>query len=514
MRKVTQGTKSKRATKRTKTKQHVVMKKKADTKLKRVGKSTIRSALVAALKSQSGRKDIKFDKSPDVANRAKDSVPIEQRAGYPVKRAKGSVDPKNWVTDKGVKVHVDFRRPAWLPDDWGQGVKITKPTAHSRGTSGGTYTVIIAPDGKIWYHRGPAEEYAGYKFSLKLGFNGQVRLAKLQGEQQIQLARMAIKDSKEGNATRLIGTDPDERLFKVLSPTERKHLVAKDKFHFAIVSARRATSVSGIADIFTVQTQLLQAGVTPTWYVDEASVKDYQKLGLKAVVGGKLTAARNKALRDANKAGKVCVQLSDDISAWDYRDGKQAQVREFDAMNKAFAACARIIVSPVAAARFILAKMRGAEGAQKPKLGGVYMLGSCSAAMCGDMFQRQHFILGDFFVVDVGSTVLFDEEMMLKEDYDFSCAHIKKYGSVMRCNRMTLSVKHYDNAGGACSNRDKKGREECRNVAILSRKWPRVFTPNPKRKGEVIMRWKRDDATTDTGDLDLITSKKKRARSA
>lgn len=513
MGKVALRTKSKSSMK---TARRTVTKRKTNTKLKRVGKSTIRSALIADLKEQSGRKDIKFDKSHAVASRTKDSVPIEQRAGYPVKRAKGSVDPKKWVTEKGVKVHVDFKRHAWLPDDWGQGVKITTPTAHSFGSSGGTYTVMIAPDGKIFYHRVEAEKYAGYKFSLQLGFNGQVRLAKLQGEQQIQLARMAIKDTKEGSGSGLIGTDPDARLFKVLSPAERRHLVAKEKFHFAVVSARRATSVNGIADIFTVQTQLLQAGVTPTWYVDEASVKDYQKLGLKAVVGGKLTAARNKALRDANKAGKVCVQVSDDISAWEYRDGKQATVREFDAMNKAWAAATRIIVSPVAAARFMLAKMRGAEGALKPKLGGVYMLGSCSAAMCGDVFQRQHFILGDFFVVDTGSKVLFDEEMTLKEDYDFSCAHIKKFGSVMRCNRMTLNVKHYDNAGGACSNRDKKGLEEKRNIAILCRKWPKVFSPNPKRKGEVIMRWKHDEKTTTDKAHDGLDSgtSKKRARSA
>jgi hypothetical protein len=125
-----------------------VVTKGSSTKLSRVSKHTIRSALVAGLKAQSGRKDIKFDKSADVATRAMDSVAIEQRAGYPVKRAKGSTDPKDWETEKGVKVHVDFKRHAWLPDDWGQGVKITIPTAHSTGTSGGTYTVIIAPDGK------------------------------------------------------------------------------------------------------------------------------------------------------------------------------------------------------------------------------------------------------------------------------------------------------------------------------------------------------------------------------
>jgi len=521
MGKVTRGANAKRRATKPKQIAKTMKKSKKVVKLKRVSKHTIRSALVASLKAQSGRKDIKFDQSADVADRAMHSVPIEQRAGYPVKRAKGSVDPKDWMTEKRFKdrpqekVHVDFKRHAWLPDEWGQGVKITIPNAHSTGTSGGTYTVMVAPDGKVFYHRGPAEEYAGYKFSHELGFNGQVRLAKLQSEQQIQLARMAIKDSKEGEASGLIGTDPDERLFKVLSATERKHLVAKDKFHFAVVSARRATSVSGIADIFTVQSQMHQAGVTPTWYVDKESLKDYQKLGLKAVVGGKLTAARNKALRDANKMGKICVQLSDDISAWEYRDGKPAKVRDFDAMNKAHAAAKRIICSPVAAARFILAKMRGAEGTQKPKLGGVYMLGSCSAAMVGDMIQRQHFIIGDFFVVDVGSKVLFDEEMTLKEDYDFACSHIQKFGSVMRCNRMTLNVKHYANSGGACSNRDKKGREEFRNIAILTRKWPKVFTPNPKRKGEVIMRWKGDNSVKDEAfddGQDFFPSTKKKAR--
>mmetsp|Transcript_92878 Transcript_92878/g.161391 ORF Transcript_92878/g.161391 Transcript_92878/m.161391 type:complete len:491 (-) Transcript_92878:80-1552(-) len=457
-------------------------------------KTTIRSALVAGLKSQSGRKDLKFDKSPDVASRAMNSVPVEQRAGYPVKRAKGSFNPMHWKTTNSVKVEVDFARHAWLPDEWGQGVKITQPTAHSTGHTGGTYTVIVAPDGKIFYHRKPAEDYAGYQFSKELGFNGQIRLAQLQAQQQIQLARMAIRESKKGTGQALITTDSDETLFRHLSAAERKHIVHKNNFHFGVISARRATSPSGIADIFTVQTQLVEAGITPTWYVDAASVKDYKKLGLQAVVGGKLTAARNMALRDASKAGKICVQLSDDISAWEYRAGKVADVRDFDAMNAAHAAAKRIIVSPVAAARFILAKMRGADGAQKPKLGGVYMLGSCSRSFVGDMFQRQHFILGDFFVVDTGSNVRFDEEMTLKEDYDFACAHIQKHGSVMRCNRMTLNVKHYKNAGGACTNRDKKGQEERRNVAILKRKWPGVFTAHPTRKGEVVMRWKRDNA--------------------
>jgi len=205
-------------------------------------------------------------------------------------------------------------------------------------------------------------------------------------------------------------------------------------------------------------------------------------------------------LRDARMAGKVCVQLSDDISAWEYRDGANAAVRTDDAMNAAHAKARRYIVSPVAAARFIAAKMRSAEAPQ-PKLGGVYMLGSCARTFVGEAFVRQHFILGDFFVVDHDSKVNFDDEMRLKEDYDFACAHIKAHGSVMRCNRMTLNVKHYDNGGGACTNRDKKGQEEKRNVDILHRKWPGCFRANPKRKGEVIMKWRAlPDNADDDGD--------------
>jgi len=274
-----------------------------------------------------------------------------------------------------------------------------------------------------------------------------------------------------------------------------------------VISARRATKIQGVSDIMMVQTQLQEAGAVPTWYVDEESVKDYRALSLKAVVGGKLTEARNKALQDARKKGMACVQISDDISAWEYRDGPNAKERTDAAANAAHAAARRLIVSPVAAARFILAKMRGASKPQ-PKLGGVYMLGSCARTFGGEAFSTRHFILGDFFVVD-GGKVNFDEEMRLKEDYDFTCSHIKAHGSVMRCNRMTLNVKHYANAGGACTNRDKKGQEERRNIEILQKKWPGVFRSNPKRKNEVIMRWKKgadtDNVEEDDGLADDTT---------
>jgi len=240
----------------------------------------------------------------------------------------------------------------------------------------------------------------------------------------------------------------------------------------------------------------LSAGVTPTWYVDEDSLEAYRALGLRAVVGGKLTPARNRALADARRQGKVCVQCSDDISCWEYRVGEQAKERTMDAQNKAHRNSKRYVVSPVMAAQFVLAKMRGVEEARKPQLGGAYILGDCSRTWGGEAFSRRHFILGDFLVAD-DSKVRFDERLTLKEDYDFVAQHIHTHGSVMRCNRLTFSAKHYSNSGGAVDNRDAAGTKEQANMAILFQKWPNAIYPHGTRRNEVVLRWPSDGKATE-----------------
>lgn len=89
-----------------------------------------------------------------------------------------------------------------------------------------------------------------------------------------------------------------------------------------------------------------------------------------------------------------------------------------------------------------------------------------------------------------GGVQRFDEEMTLKEDYDYTAQHIARHGGILRCNRMTVSAKHHA-PGGAESLRDKKGLEEQRNIAILLRKWPKAFRAHPKRKNEVVLQWPR-----------------------
>jgi len=449
-----------------------LIKKAKSVKATKPGRRNLRTALVLKMKQQAQTLRGSKVKGQDFKKATADiagNVPPKQRAGYPLVKTK--VKPEDWVTDGGKQVFVDLGRCNWLPDDWGQGVKLTNPIARSRPGHGGTYTVFVSPCGRVFYHKWAIEDFIGRELTFKDGVNGQMRQAQLQGK-----------------------VTAEKDFFQLLSAKERKVLPSADALHFCVVSARRTSSPEGVQGICTVEALFKQAGVQPTWYVDKESVEEYRKLGLKAVVGGKLTPARNMGLDDAARKKKACVQVSDDISRWEYHHGPKATSREDDAVNAACAAAKVFVLSPVSAARFLLAKMRAAapdaEG-RTPQLAGVYPLGSCARAFGGEAFTSNQFIIGDFFVVDK-SPIRFDTEMKLKEDYALTCAHIEKHGGVVRSNRMTIQAKHQTNTGGACTTRDKKGKEEQRNIAILMRRWPRAFRLNPKRPNEVIMRWPTD----------------------
>merc|ERR1719171_3407850 len=94
-------------------KKKMVNKKRAEST--RIKKSTIRSALVSSIKAATGRKDINIKSASKAASTTQTSIPIEKRAGFPVKLVPGAVHPKNWKTHNGVPITVDFSRARWLP---------------------------------------------------------------------------------------------------------------------------------------------------------------------------------------------------------------------------------------------------------------------------------------------------------------------------------------------------------------------------------------------------------------
>lgn len=422
--------------------------------------------------------------------RAKDLPKPRERLGAPLSERGFPVE--RWPAN----VLVDAERVFWLPDDWGQGIKNT-------GT-GGTYIGWVSPEGRYVYHRNlrgttGVETIVGRPLTALDGFNGMLR--RIQGH------------VPPGADSRFLTT--------VLTAAEQKHIAPATRFHFCIVSARRADTNAGQHSIMVVEAHFRNAGVRPTWYVDEASVEAYKALSLDVVVGGKLTPARNKALADAAARKKVCVQVSDDISLWEYFDVKKLKgpQEDFSKANAAVDAAERhgkcYKISPVAAAQFILAKMRSHAGdaSTRPQLGGVLPQSNPAMGVAGEAFAHQHFILGDFFVVD-SSDCRFDPAMTLKEDYDFTCSHLARHGAVLRCNRMIVRAKHGTNDGGAVSERDKAGAKERENIAILMRKWPGAIRPHGRRQNEVTLCWAQWHGHRDGDGQEAGLQKRKRSGAA
>lgn len=364
----------------------------------------------------------------------------------------------------GITIHTG-QRACWLPPDWAMGVKTTCRSY---------LPVFISPEAKTYYHKTAIEQVLGRKLDENHSLQIAIHTAKV---------RIAAGLSYTG---REVSSPDAAKLLEHLSPAEQQKLAKVSDFHFGVVSAKRATVMSGIKDICKVEAALRADGIKARWYVDAESLKAYQELGLDAVVGGKLTPARNMVLDDAKKFGKrFCVQVSDDISGWDFStyDGGKPESLE---MANVLARKPMLHVGPLAAAQFLAASME----VRKVKLAGVHPTANAARALGQEIWGTHTFILGDFFVSDASSPVRFDTSMTLKEDYDYTCSHIHKYGGIARCNRLFLRVKHSTNAGGAVATRDDKGEEERKNIRILQAKWPGRFRENPHRKNEVIMTWR------------------------
>jgi len=409
-------------------------------------------------------------------------------AAWAKRREKQAPPPGGWPKPPAhwpPGVRVDIGRPvSWLPEDWGQGVKTTCVSK---------LLAYVSPEGKVYYHKHMVEQACGRKLAS--------RGADVAGVWAKRWAQTMIAEGKNFHRKPIVFKQ-DEKLFVELTKAEFRHLPkSADALHFAVVSARRADSEQGLRSIVNVQAQLLAGGAKPTWYVDAASLDSYKKLGLNAKVGGKLVPARNLALKDAQRLGKPCVQVSDDIYSWTLYGGPAGRalglVKKGDLSggNVAAKRAKRLRISPAAAARYLLARMRAArDGAGKnagPRLAGVFPLGNTGQAFCDTPTATDRFILGDFFVAD-SSPCRFDPRMTLKEDYDFTCSHLAKHGQVFRCNRMFVAAVHEVNQGGAVSERDSAGKRERENIVILKEKWPGVFHLNGRRGDtQVIMSWKR-----------------------
>lgn len=210
---------------------------------------------------------------------------------------------------------------------------------------------------------------------------------------------------------------------------------------------------------------------SPYWYVGHGEWDAYKKAGaLNVIESGGLCESRNAALRDAFKINAWCCQISDDLSSigaavYDSisRQIKRAPLSFFDAISN-------------------LCEMMKADRAY---------LGGCAPTanpyFMHEPFKRQSFIVGDLILVKP-CKIFFDQNLRLKEDYDYTLQHLETFGSVLRFDYILPSFAHRTNKGGAVEYRTSDREKEA--IAYLQKKWPGVLVRNPRRWDEILLRWK------------------------
>lgn len=216
--------------------------------------------------------------------------------------------------------------------------------------------------------------------------------------------------------------------------------------YLAVVSTARPQSVEPMTEMIG----------EATWYT-----RHQDEYGDERIEG--LCNARNAALTDAFAAGLPCVQVSDDLTKLERLVGEKG-------------------TEPLVFREAVEA-MQSALALSDARLAGVAP--TSNAFYASHKIKRRHFIVGDLVMVEP-CDLFFDASLPLKEDYDYTCQHLEKYGAVARIDWILAHFRHRDNAGGAVAVRTPELEQEA--IATLMQKWPGWIKLNPKRANEVLLR--------------------------
>lgn len=100
--------------------------------------------------------------------------------------------------------------------------------------------------------------------------------------------------------------------------------------------------------------------------------------------------------------------------------------------------------------------------------------------------SSNNFIIGTFSGIIV-TELRMDEELGLKEDYDFTIQHIFRDRKVLRYNSLAVHAKHYQNKGGCVDYRTAEMEQKA--IAVLKAKYPSFVVDNPRRENEILLKF-------------------------
>jgi len=235
-----------------------------------------------------------------------------------------------------------------------------------------------------------------------------------------------------------------------------KRTVKKSGFYASVISHKRPKNVPLVESICG----------PATWYVGKGESAEYVNAGASSVVeAGGLCESRNAAIDDGQKLGLPVVQMSDDLKKLSLATGSHKQ------RDASFEA--------------VVLRMLGAAQATGARLVGVAPTANPFYFNPNKATQTRGFVVGDFILV-LKTDLRFDQAMRLKEDYDYTLQHIRKYGLVARANDVLATFVHRSNPGGACDYRTE--RLEQQMIAYLKGKWPGLIRDNPRRPNEILLK--------------------------
>lgn len=229
-----------------------------------------------------------------------------------------------------------------------------------------------------------------------------------------------------------------------------------NNFYLAIISSKRSHNVQKLQ-------QLIQ--LPCTWFVGEGEGNDYLNAGATSVIeSGKLCKSRNIALRTAFLLNFSCVQVSDDLVSINQAVSKD-KIKNISLLETIQ----------------IVSDRTHKMGLY---LGGVAPTKNLFFYNPKKTITTTGFIVADFIYVRP-CDLFFDENLHLKEDYDYTLAHITKKGGALRCNDLLLEFKHRTNHGGAVAFRTPQKEQQA--IAYLKSKWGSLIKDNPKRENEILI---------------------------
>lgn len=223
------------------------------------------------------------------------------------------------------------------------------------------------------------------------------------------------------------------------------------KFHVYVISAGRPQAVEKMAEHLD--------GVPHYWVVPASDLQAYADAGCAVMADpGSLVAARNMALDHAFARGWHCAQVSDDLKA------------------------IKVLGTGTRTLAWALAELDKALEDTGLALAGCSPTDNLYFAKPGVATRK--FVVGDLIMVRP-TELRFDENLRLKEDYDFTLQHWMEYGGAARCDYIAPSFAHYKNAGGAVAVRTSELEQA--TIAYLKDKWPGLIRDNPRRPNEILL---------------------------